>query len=114
VFDSTFYWVALHFLFKEKKMKKSTTTVVLAVALLGMTAAQAGEFDGGYAGGKIGVNRTDMTGVSRQSPVATGLEGGYNWNMGGMLLGVDGFLDFNGKKTHTGTGVAPEIGRAHV
>lgn len=88
-------------------MKKSTMTVVLAVALLGMTAAQAGEFDGSYVGGKIGVNRTDMTDVSRQSPVATGLEGGHNWNMNGMLLGVDGFVDFNGKKTHTGTGVAP-------
>ena len=88
-------------------MKKSTIFVALAVASLGMTAAQASEFDGGYVGGKIGVNRTDMTGVSKQSPIATGLEGGYNWNMNSMLLGVDGFMDFNGKKTHTGTGVAP-------
>ncbi|MHB0926676.1 MAG: OmpA family protein [Gallionellaceae bacterium] len=88
-------------------MKKITMTVALAVASLGMTAAQAGEFDGGYVGGKIGVNRTDMTGVSRQSPIATGLEGGYNWNMNSMLLGVDGFMDFNGKKTHTGVAPAP-------
>jgi len=88
-------------------MKKSTMVIALTVASLGMTAAQAGEFDGGYVGGKIGVNRTNMTDVSRQSPVATGLEGGYNWNMNSMLLGVDGFVDFNGKKTHTGTGVAP-------
>ena len=88
-------------------MKKITMTVALAVASLGMTAAQASEFDGGYVGGKIGVNRTDMTDVSRQSPIATGLEGGYNWGMNGMLLGVDGFADFNAKKTHTGTGVAP-------
>ncbi len=88
-------------------MKNTTMTITLAVALLGMTAAQAGEFDGGYVGGKIGVNRTDMTAVSRQSPIATGLEGGYNWNMNSMLLGVDGFLDFNGKKTHTGVAPAP-------
>ncbi|HEU0219766.1 MAG TPA: OmpA family protein [Gallionella sp.] len=88
-------------------MKKSTMVVVLTVASLGATAAQAGEFDGGYVGGKIGVNRTDMTAVSRQSPIATGLEGGYNWNRNGMLLGVDGFLDFNGKKTHTGVAPAP-------
>lgn len=81
--------------------------IALAVASLGMTAAQAGEFDGGYVGGKIGVNRTDMTGVSKQSPIATGLEGGYNWNMNSMLLGVDGFMDFNGKKTHTGVAPAP-------
>lgn len=88
-------------------MKKSTMTIAWAVASLGMTAAQAGEFDGGYAGAKIGVNRTDMTAVSRQSPVTTGLEGGYNWNRDSILLGVDGFLDFNGKKTHTGTAPAP-------
>lgn len=88
-------------------MKKSTMAITLAVALLCMAAAQADEFDGGYVGGKIGVNRTDMTAVSRQSPIATGLEGGYNWNMNSMLLGVDGFLDFNGKKTHTGVAPAP-------
>lgn len=94
-------------IYQGKKMKKSTRAIALAVASLGMTAAQAGEFDGGYVGGKIGVNRTDMTSVSRQSPLATGLEGGYNWNMGGMQLGVDGFLDFNEKKTHTGAAPAP-------
>lgn len=88
-------------------MKKSTMAIALAVVSLGMTAAQADEFDGGYVGAKIGVNRTDMTAVSRQSPVATGLEGGYNWNMNGFALGVDGFLDFNGKKTHTGVAPAP-------
>jgi len=88
-------------------MKKITMTITLATALLNVTAAQASEFDGGYIGGKIGVNRTDMTAVSRQSPIATGLEGGYNWNMNSMLLGVDGFMDFNGKKTHAGVAPAP-------
>jgi OOP family OmpA-OmpF porin len=92
---------------KENKVKKSTMVFALAVASLGMMAAQAGEFDGGYIGGKIGVNRTDMTDVSRQSPAAAGLEAGYNWDMNGMLLGVDGFWDFNEKKTHTGTALAP-------
>lgn len=87
-------------------MKKSTIAISLATALLSM-AAQASEFGGGYVGAKIGANRTDMTSVSRQTPLATGLEGGYNWDMNNLLLGVDGFFDFNGKKTHTGTGVAP-------
>jgi len=96
-----------HCVLKERKMKKYTMNITLAAALLGTVVAQAGEFDGGYVGGKIGANRTDMTAVSRQSPVATGLEGGYNWDMNGMLLGVDGFLDFNGKKTHTGVAPAP-------
>lgn len=88
-------------------MKTSTLCMIPAVALLCMAAAQAGEFDGGYIGGKIGVNRTDMTSVARQSPVASGIEGGYNWNMDGMTLGVDGFMDFNAKKTHTGVAPAP-------
>lgn len=88
-------------------MKKSAVNFVLATALLGAAVVQAGEFDGGYVGAKIGVNRTDMTAVSRQSPVATGLEGGYNWDMDNLLLGVDGFLDFNGKKTHAGVAPAP-------
>ena len=57
-------------------MKKSTMTIALAAALLSMTAAQASEFGGGYVGGKIGANRTNMTAVDRQSPLATGVEGG--------------------------------------
>lgn len=81
-------------------------TIVLASVLLSM-AAQASEFGGGYLGAKIGANRTDMTSVSRQTPLATGLEGGYNWDMNNLLLGVDGFFDFNGKKTHTGVAPAP-------
>lgn len=88
-------------------MKKYTTVIALATTLLNMTSAQSSEFDGGYVGGKIGVNRTDVTAASKQSPIATGLEGGYNWNMDSVLLGVDGFLDFNGKKTHTGVAPAP-------
>ena len=62
-------------------------TIALAAALLSMTAAQASEFGGGYVGGKIGANRTNMTAVDRQSPLATGVEGGYNWNMDSLLLG---------------------------
>lgn len=74
-----------------------------------MTVAQASEFAGAYAGGKIGANRTDMTDVSKKSATATGLEAGYNWDMDGMLLGVDGFVDFNAKKKHSGGagGIAP-------
>lgn len=89
------------FCHQEKIMK--ITYMALAIAALCMTTAQAGEFDGGYIGAKIGANQTDMTAVSRQTTSATGLEGGYNWNTNGVLLGVDGFIDFNSKKTHTRT-----------
>ncbi len=88
-------------------MKKSTLVIALAVASQGITAAQASEFDGGWIGAKIGGNRTDMTAVSRQTPATAGIEGGYNWNMDGFTLGVDGFYDYNEKKTHTGVAPAP-------
>lgn len=88
-------------------MKKRTMVIALAVASLGMTAAQASEFDGGYVGAKVGANRTDMTSVTKKSPFAGGFEGGYNWDVNSMLLGVDGFYDFNSRKTHTGVAPAP-------
>jgi OOP family OmpA-OmpF porin len=82
-------------------MKKIVINVALTVALLGASAAQAGEFDGSWVGGKIGSNTSGMTGVDRQSVASYGLEGGHNWNMGNsFLLGVDGFIDVNDKAVH--------------
>lgn len=82
-------------------MKKNTVHIVLAAALLNMAAAQADEFDGSWVGGKIGSNRSGMTGVDRRNATTYGLEGGHNWNMGGFTLGVDGFAESNGKATHS-------------
>jgi len=65
-----------------------------------MGAAQASEFDGGWIGGKVGSNRSNVTGLDTKNATTYGLEGGYNWNMGGFLLGVDGFIDSNSKATH--------------
>lgn len=81
-------------------MSKNTLRVVLAAALLSMAAAQASEFDGSWAGGKIGSNRSNVTTLETKSATTYGLEGGHNWNMGGFLLGVDGFIDWNDKETH--------------
>lgn len=81
-------------------MNKICMRIALATALLGATAVQAGEFDGGWVGGKIGQNRTGMTGVDRQNATSYGIEAGHNWNMGGFLLGVDGFIDSNSKAAH--------------
>lgn len=84
-------------------MKKSTMSIALATALLSMAAAQASEFSGGWIGGKVGSNRTDVTGIpaiNAKSATTYGLEAGYNWDMSGFLLGVDGFADWNGKATH--------------
>jgi len=81
-------------------MKKNTIRMALVLASLNMTAVQAGEFDGGWVGAKLGSNRSSLTGLDTRNATTYGLEGGYNWNMGGYLLGVDGFADFNDKTTH--------------
>lgn len=85
-------------------MKKSTLTIALAAALLSVSVAQASEFSGGWIGAKAGSNRSDVAGAplaaSATNATTYGFEGGYNWDMGGFLLGVDGFADFNQKKTH--------------
>ena len=90
-------------------MKKSTMTIALAAALLSVSIAQASEFDGWYIGGKVGMNRSDITGLttaSRQNSETWGIEEGYNWDMGGYLLGGSFFADFNQKANRT-TNVAP-------
>lgn len=79
-------------------MKKST--FALTVALLGMSVAQASEFDGVWLGAKLGYNFSDMSGLDRKNATAFGVEGGYNWNTDTYLLGVDGFADLNGRATH--------------
>lgn len=88
-------------------MKKSTMTIALAAALLSVSAVQASEFSGGWIGAKVGNNRSDIAGAPNvatgKNASTYGFEAGYNWDMGGMLLGVDGFADFNQKATHTAT-----------
>lgn len=89
-------------------MKKSTMIIALAVASLGMTAAQAGEFDGLYLGVKAGLNRSDISGAttaSKENVETFGFEEGYNWDMGGYLLGGSFFVDLNQKTNHTAVAV---------
>lgn len=85
-------------------MKKTTMSVALATALLSMSLAQASEFDGLYIGGKVGQNRSDISGVataSKQNATTYGIEEGYNWDMGGFLVGGDFFVDMNQKTNRT-------------
>lgn len=81
-------------------MKQKIIHIALAAALLSMSAAQASEFDGSWIGAKAGSNRSSASGVDRQNTTSYGLEGGHNWNVGTVLLGVDGFADLNDKTTH--------------
>ncbi len=89
-------------------MKKTTMSVAIAVAMLGMTAAQASEFDGFFIGGKVGVNRSSVSGIPYAANGTTstfGLEEGYNWDMGNFLIGADFFVDFNQKSSHISSGL---------
>lgn len=85
-------------------MKKTTMSVALAAALFSISSAQASEFDGLYIGGKVGQNKSDITGVttaSKQNATTYGIEEGYNWDMGGFLVGGDFFVDMNQKTNRT-------------
>src|SRR3989338_468481 len=85
-------------------MEKSTMTIALATVLLSMSAAQASEFGGMYIGGKMGMNRSDISGVANAAGKSTqtfGFEEGYNWDMENFLVGGSFFADFNQKTTHT-------------
>jgi OOP family OmpA-OmpF porin len=92
-------------------MKKTTLTITLSAALLSIAAAQASEFSGAWIGAKAGTNRTYVSGTGtaalpsqdKKNAETYGIEGGYNWDKGNFLLGVDGFADFNQKKTHNST-----------
>ncbi len=93
-------------------MKNTTMALSLTAALLSISLAQAGEFSGGWVGGKIGTNRSDVTGVpavGAKNSTTLGLEGGYNWDISNFLLGVDGFADFNQKATHTVTNYGSDV-----
>ncbi|MDX8399678.1 MAG: OmpA family protein [Gallionellaceae bacterium] len=82
---------------------KKTITLALSAVLSTMTSAQASEFNGGFVGGRLGSNHSDISGVAPaggKNTTAYGLDAGYNWDKQGYLLGLDGFLDFNGKSNH--------------
>ncbi len=78
-------------------MKKCTMSIVLAAALLSMTAAQSSEFNGAYLGGKIGYNTTSPGTNYISNKTYPGVEAGWGWDTGNVLLGVDGFVDWHTK-----------------
>lgn len=87
-------------------MNKNVMAVIFAVASMGATAVQASEFGGLYIGGKMGMNRSDISGaanVASKNSETFGFEEGYNWDMNNLLVGGSFFADFNQKKTHAAT-----------
>jgi len=80
-------------------MKKTLLSVSIGAALIAGTAV-ASEFDGGWMGAKIGSNQSSVTGYDSKRATTYGVEAGYSWNMGGYLLGVEGFADSSSKASH--------------
>jgi outer membrane immunogenic protein len=65
--------------------------------------AAADDFSGAYVGGDLGVNRSSTTGTpttSAKESASYGLSGGYGWNLGSTMLGVEGYVDSNQSTTH--------------
>lgn len=94
-------------------MKKFTILITLMMALLGMGAAQAGQFGGPYFGAKLGANNssaTDATGVAIAPSERTiayiiqggYLQGGYNLDLNAIVIGVGAYGDWNAYEKHPG------------
>ncbi len=69
----------------------------MALLLLANSVVAA---EGVWLGGALGVNRSGYPGLDYQSATAYALEGGYNWNVASVLLGVEGFVDWSDRAIH--------------
>ena len=81
-------------------MKNRMITLALLSALSAIASAQASEFDGLYIGGRVGENRSDISGtnpVASKDTTTWGIDEGYNWDLQQFLLGVNFAVDVNGK-----------------
>ena len=78
-------------------MKTHITAISLAIALVMTAPAQAGDFSGGYLGGKIGYNKNSPETGTTSDKIYPGIEAGYGWDMDRFLVGVDGFYDGHSK-----------------
>lgn len=84
-------------------MNKIITFAALASLLATAGNAVADDFSGAYVGGDVGVNRSSTSGsnaTSSSDSASYGLQGGYGWNLGSTMLGVEGYVDSNQSTTH--------------
>ncbi|MEQ1588850.1 MAG: outer membrane beta-barrel protein [Gallionella sp.] len=93
-------------------MKKFIVHIACITLLFSVISANAGEYtNGGYLGGKIGVNYSGSTGANNSPNEATFayilnggyLQGGYIFTSRTLLLGVGGFFDQNPSEKHGNT-----------
>ncbi len=97
---------------KEITMKKSMMSVAVTAALLSMSAVQASEFKGAYAGLNAGVNHSKIGTISAPNKFYPGIQAGYNWDLtSNVLLGVEGFVDGHSKSvTGNDAGIDAKLG----
>lgn len=90
-------------------MKKIIVHISWAVLLLSVTGVRAGEFiEGGYLGGKLGVNVSSATGAKSAPSISTiayglqggYLQGGYIFDAKTLVLGVGAYFDWNPSEKH--------------
>lgn len=92
-------------------MKKKIALALLASGLMmGAVSAEAQvtagvgsggmNWNGPYIGAKTGYNHASADGFESKGSWTNGVEGGYNWNLGGPVVGVDAFWDWNLEATH--------------
>jgi OmpA-OmpF porin, OOP family len=92
-------------------MKKNILNLAVTVAMLSAYSALAEDFSGAYVGAQVGTNRSDLSGTtstSRDSATAYGINGGYGWNLGSTVLGVNAFYNDSNNQTHSQT--TPTVG----
>lgn len=91
-------------------MHKGILRIVLLIAgLLNMAAAHASDYKGGYLGGKFGVNISEASGAINAPKAGTFaygmqggyIQGGYNWDLSAVTVGVGTYADFNSYEKHT-------------
>jgi outer membrane immunogenic protein len=74
----------------------------LVIALRRLSAAQASELSGPYAGLKVGGNWSDASGVVNVKSHASaflGLTAGYNFDVSRFVIGAEAFADFHHSST---------------
>ena len=86
----------------------------LVIAVTGLSAAQASEFSGPYAGLKVGENWSDASGVVNVGSHAStflGLTAGYNFDVSRFVIGAEAFADFHhSSTTYKDGGVDAKLG----
>jgi opacity protein-like surface antigen len=89
---------------QESLMKTIALATLAATAILSMNVACAADFAGAYVQLDGGLSHTKATGsyqADKKDVGSAGVEAGYLWNVGhNVLVGVDGFFDYNARENH--------------